>query len=47
MLVTPLNDLMNWVTNQGFAIAVASYLLLRVDQKLDKLIKLLEKSLSN
>ncbi len=38
--------LINWISNQGFAIAVAGYLLLRVDQKLDRLISLLEKSLS-
>lgn len=36
-------DLLNWVANQGFAIAVASFLLLRIDSKLDRLIKAIEK----
>lgn len=35
-------DLLDWIANQGFAIAVASYLIIRIDVKLDKLIKLLE-----
>jgi len=38
-----LNELLEWVANQGFAIAVAAFLLLRIDSKLDKLISLMEK----
>ncbi|GAI06608.1 unnamed protein product [marine sediment metagenome] len=32
-----------WISNQGFAIAVAGYLLLRLEQKVDRLIDLVEK----
>ena len=35
-----------WVANQGFAIAVAFFLLIRVESKLDKLIRSIE-DLSN
>lgn len=37
-----MNDLLDWIANQGFAIAIAGYLIIRIDVKLDKLIKLLE-----
>lgn len=33
-----MNELLEWAANQGFAIAVAAFLLVRLDQKLDKLI---------
>lgn len=36
-------DIFTWITEQGFAIAVASYLLLRLEQKVDRLIDLVEK----
>jgi len=39
-------DIFNWISEQGFAIAVAGYLLLRLDAKLDRLILLVEKSLN-
>lgn len=39
----PQGDLINWVANQGFAIAVATYLLIRLEQKIDRLINLVEK----
>lgn len=39
----PLNELMDWITNQGFAVAVAGYLLIRLEQKIDKLISLVER----
>ena len=35
----------SWVSNQGFAIAVAGYLLVRLEQKLDRLIDLVEKKI--
>lgn len=38
-------DIINWVANQGFAIAVAVYLLVRLETKLDRLIDLIEKIL--
>lgn len=38
-----MNDLVDWISNQGFAIAVAGYLLLRLEQKMDRLIDLIEK----
>lgn len=38
-----MNELIDWVANQGFAIAVATYLLIRLEQKIDKLIGLVEK----
>ena len=34
--------LLDWVANQGFAIAVAGYLLIRIEVKLDKVIKAIE-----
>lgn len=40
-----MNELMNWIANQGFAIAIATYLIVRIDAKLDKLIKLIEEVL--
>lgn len=39
-------DIFTWISEQGFAIAVAGYLLLRLDAKLDKLIVLVEKSMN-
>ena len=38
-----MNELVDWISNQGFAIAVAGYLLLRLEQKMDRLIDLIEK----
>ena len=38
-----MNDLVDWISNQGFAIAVAGYLLLRLEAKMDRLIDLIEK----
>jgi len=38
-------DIFAWITEQGFAIAVASYLLLRLEVKLDRLIDLVEKKI--
>lgn len=38
-----MNELVDWIGNQGFAIAVAGFLLLRLESKLDKLIDLVEK----
>jgi len=38
-----LNELLDWIANQGFSIAVAAYLLLRLDSKIDRVIVLLEK----
>lgn len=38
-----INTIMDWITNQGFAVAVAGYLLIRLEQKIDKLISLVEK----
>lgn len=38
-----MNELIDWMSNQGFAIAVAGYLLIRLEQKIDKLIDLVEK----
>ena len=35
--------LLNWIANQGFAIVVAVYLLTRLEQKVDKLIAVVEK----
>ena len=34
---------LEWVTNQGFAIAVAGFLLIRIEAKLDTVIASLEK----
>ena len=34
-------DLMDWVANQGFAIAVAGFLLIRIEAKVDKLISVI------
>lgn len=39
--------IMEWVSNQGFAIAVAAYLLLRLEQKIDRLIGLVERVLAS
>jgi len=36
-------NILEWVTNQGFAIAVAVYLLVRIEKKLDNVIISLEK----
>jgi len=36
-------DIFTWISEQGFAIAVAGYLLLRLEVKLDRLIDLVEK----
>jgi len=36
-------NVLEWVANQGFAIAVAVYLLVRVEKKLDQVIISLEK----
>jgi len=41
-----LEAFMEWVSNQGFAIAVAAFLLLRLEQKVDRVINLLEKLLA-
>lgn len=38
-----MNELMDWIATQGFAIAVAGYLLIRLEQKIDKLIALVER----
>lgn len=38
-----LESFMEWVSNQGFAIAVAAFLLLRLESKIDKLISIVEK----
>jgi len=38
-------DIFNWISNQGFAIAIATYLLLRLEVKLDRLIDLVEKAI--
>ncbi|GAI22986.1 unnamed protein product [marine sediment metagenome] len=38
-----MNELLDWIANQGFSIAVAAYLLLRLDSKIDRVIVLLEK----
>ena len=40
--MTP-ETLLEWVQTQGIAIAFAAFFLLRLDQKLDKIIVLLEK----
>lgn len=37
-----MNELIDWISNQGFAIAVACYLLLRLEGKIDRLIDLIE-----
>ena len=38
-----MSELVDWISNQGFAIAVAGYLLIRLEQKMDRLIDLIEK----
>ena len=38
-----MNELTDWVANQGFSIAVAAFLLIRMESKIDKLISLVEK----
>ena len=35
--------ILTWIANQGFAIAVAVFLLVRLENKLDKLIYLVER----
>lgn len=37
---------MDWIANQGFPIAVAGYLLLRLEGKVDRLIDLVEKAVN-
>ena len=37
-----MTDLLDWIANQGFSIAVAAFLLLRIDSKLDRLLLVLE-----
>jgi len=37
-----LNELLDWIANQGFSIAVAAFLLIRIDGKLDRLLLVLE-----
>jgi len=37
-----MNELLDWVSNQGFAIAIATFLMLRIDSKLDRLLKVVE-----
>ncbi len=41
--MSDVSNLMAWISNQGFPIAVAVYLLTRLEQKLDRLIDLVEK----
>lgn len=36
-------DIFTWISEKGFAIAVAGYLLLRLETKVDRLIDLVEK----
>jgi len=43
--LTELPSLLDWIANQGFAIAVAAFLLLRIDSKLDRLLLVLEKKI--
>lgn len=38
-----MNEIMDWIASQGFAIAVAGYLLIRLEQKVDRLITVVEK----
>jgi len=38
-------DIFTWISEQGFAIAVAAYLLLRLETKVDRLIDLVEKAI--
>lgn len=35
-------EIFDWIANQGFAIAVAGFLLLRLESKMDKLITVIE-----
>lgn len=37
-----MNELLDWVAQQGFAIAVAVFLLVRLEQKVDRLITVIE-----
>lgn len=37
-----MNELLDWVATQGFAIAIAIYLLTRLEQKVDRLITVIE-----
>jgi len=40
-----LDSLLTWISEQGFAIAIAVYLLTRLETKIDRLIDLVEKSI--
>ncbi len=42
MIDPGLGYFMDWIGNQGFAIAVAGYLLLRLEKKIDRLIDVVE-----
>lgn len=42
--MTP-EDLLNWIANDGFAIAVSVFLLLRIEYRLKKIEELLARSL--
>jgi len=42
-----LNELLDWIANQGFSIAVAAFLLLRIDAKLDRLLFAIEKLIAD
>lgn len=37
-----MSELVEWISNQGFAIAIATYLLIRLEGKMDKLITVVE-----
>lgn len=41
----PYNQFLDWISNQGFAVAVAAFLLLRLEKKIDKLIEVVERGL--
>ena len=38
-----MSEIIDWISTQGFPIAVAVYLLTRLEQKIDKLITVVEK----
>ena len=38
-----MSELVEWISNQGFAIAIATYLLLRMEAKIDRLIDVVER----
>jgi len=44
--MNPVDGFFDWVSTQGFAIAVAGYLLLRLESKVDRLIDLVERALA-